>query len=408
MLTGNEMVEDGRLRRWFANTYELGDINSAKRNLPMEGLRGLAVLLVFFVHYHGLIGRWLREDSGTFAVSYFLSSIGHSGVDLFFVLSGYLIYGAVLSKRTPYLTFMKRRIERIYPAFLCVLAIYLVLSALFPSESKIPARPLDAALYILANLLLLPGIFNITPIIAVAWSLSYEFFYYLLIPLIVGTFGMQRWPRLWRVVFFIALVILYTAGCVFGPFSHLRLIMFVAGILLYEARHSYELGRKITPRVDYLVLLAVALTFPLIYMLTDRQEILPLALRPGRFGLVYRELLLFVSFFAFTFACFDSRGVLRRIFSWRPLRWLGNMSYSYYLIHALTINAVATGLALIYPPENKSATLFWLLLPPVFFLTLVSSTLLFLFVERRFSFAPKAPKETAARPVLHSVSVPPE
>jgi peptidoglycan/LPS O-acetylase OafA/YrhL len=400
--------EEGTLRRWFAGAYELGDINSPKRNLPMEGLRGLAVILVFFVHYHGLIGRWLSEDTPSFAVSYFLSSIGHSGVDLFFVLSGYLIYGAVLSKRTRYLTFIKRRIERIYPAFLCVLAIYLVLSALFPSESKIPARPLEAILYILANLLLLPGIFPVTPLIAVAWSLSYEFFYYLLIPLIVMVFGMQRWTRLRRVVFFVGLSILYMGVCVFGLSPHPGLIMFVAGILLYEARHSYELGKLISPHTDYFVLLLLACTFPLIYMLTDRQELLPWWFKPGHFGLFYRKSLLFVSFFVFTFTCFDSRGLLKRIFSWRPLRWLGNMSYSYYLIHALTVNAVATGLAHIRPPENKSQVLFWALLLPVFFLTLVSSTLLFLFVERRFSFAPTATKELQPTPMLHSVSVPPD
>jgi peptidoglycan/LPS O-acetylase OafA/YrhL len=154
----------------------------------------------------------------------------------------------------------------------------------------------------------------------------------------------------------------------------------------------------------------VALTFPAIYALTDNQGLLPLALRPGRFGLVCRELLLFVSFFVFTFACFDSQGVLKRIFSWRPLRWLGNMSYSYYLIHALTVNAAAMALARVYPTDNKSQALYWALLPLIFFLTLITSTALFVLVERRFSLVHKPRKQTAppAPSVLHSVSVPPE
>ncbi len=149
----NERSNAGWRRQQLANIYELGNAvgNNAKRNLPMEGLRGLAVLLVFFVHYHSLLNHWLSPESRTYAFSYFMWSIGNSGVDLFFVLSGYLIYGAVISKRVHYASFMKRRIERIYPTFLCVLAIYLVLSALFPAENKIPARASEAAIYILQN-----------------------------------------------------------------------------------------------------------------------------------------------------------------------------------------------------------------------------------------------------------------
>jgi len=74
-----------------------------------------------------------------------LENIGHSGVDLFFVLSGYLIYGALIRKKVSYLSFFRRSVERIYPTFLCVFAIYLVLSILFPEENKIPARSLAAA-----------------------------------------------------------------------------------------------------------------------------------------------------------------------------------------------------------------------------------------------------------------------
>jgi peptidoglycan/LPS O-acetylase OafA/YrhL len=124
-----------------------------------------------------------------------------SGVDLFFVLSGYLIYGAVIRKKVSHLTFFRRRVERIYPTFLCVFAIYLVLSILFPEENKIPARSLAAAIYILQNALLLPGIFHIQPIITVAWSLSYELFYYLSLPVLVMMLGMRSWRSSRRSIF---------------------------------------------------------------------------------------------------------------------------------------------------------------------------------------------------------------
>src|SRR4051812_40505055 len=112
----------------LAGIYEVGVAGSRSRNLPMEGLRGLAVILVFFVHYHFVFKPWVSPDSHTFAVSNFLSTIGLSGVDLFFVISGYLIYGLTIRKPGKYMMFIKRRMQRIYPTFLCVFALYLVLS----------------------------------------------------------------------------------------------------------------------------------------------------------------------------------------------------------------------------------------------------------------------------------------
>src|SRR2546423_3041651 len=145
---------------------QLYDTSSGQPRLAsMEGLRGLAVLLVFFVHFHALFGDYASKRPWVFFISKWLGDIGNIGVDLFFVLSGYLIYGLLLRRRQQFSTFIWRRIQRIYPAFLAVLLIYLVCSYAFPSQNKIHGSPIFAALYILENALLLPGIFNIQPII---------------------------------------------------------------------------------------------------------------------------------------------------------------------------------------------------------------------------------------------------
>jgi exopolysaccharide production protein ExoZ len=161
--------------KFLADQFELARGGQAQNIRPMEGLRGFAVFLVFLVHYASLSGpmiawvSWLRQ--GVEAVHI----IGNVGVDLFFVLSGYLIYGTLISKPRNFFSFMKRRVWRIYPVFLVVFAIYFVLSFVFPSESKIPNSLTGGAIYLLQNLLLLPGVFSIPPMIFVAWSLSYEF-----------------------------------------------------------------------------------------------------------------------------------------------------------------------------------------------------------------------------------------
>jgi peptidoglycan/LPS O-acetylase OafA/YrhL len=299
-------------------------------------------------------------------------------VDLFFVLSGYLIYGLIFRKPGQYMKFIERRIQRIYPTFLSVLAIYLLLSILFPGQSKIPANALAAVSYILANILLLPGLFNIQPIITVAWSLSYEFFYYLSIPSLVALLGMRRWSSFHRVLLFLVLALGYTAYCLVAPHTHIRLIMFVSGILLFEAKYSYGLDQKLARGADYWVLALLGATFAVFYVLTARPELLAFLPQDQKFVAVYPTLLLFVSFFVFALACFDSRSLLGKLFSWTPLRWLGNMSYSYYLIHGLTLKGIALVALALIAPSGLS----------VFFRTLGTSTILFVLVEKRFSIQP--------------------
>jgi peptidoglycan/LPS O-acetylase OafA/YrhL len=377
--------------------YELGNVNSPDRNLPMEGLRGFAVLLVFFVHYHALFKPWLRVDSYSFAVSEFVGTIGLSGVDLFFVLSGYLIYGWTIRKYSNYAKFIRRRIERIYPTFLCVFAIYLLLSALYPSESRIPAQPLSAATYLVENVLLLPGVFTIQPIITVAWSLSYEFFFYLFIPVLVVRLGMRDWAGRQRVLFFLGLTLVYTIYCFFGTtFARIHFIMFTSGMLLFEATYTYDLARRVTRRIDYAVYLILALVFPLYYAFAIRPEVFPFLPHARSLNENYRMILLFGSFWIFTLAAFSPRTLSSRMFSWTPIRWLGNISYSYYLIHGLTLKIIAAVMMRLVPASEISVVAFWLGLPVFFFMTLVSSTLLFILVERRFSI-PTAPPVRSVR-----------
>ena len=168
----------------------------------MEGLRGFAVLLVFMVHFQALLGHLAANHHRVWTVFSFLGDIGNTGVDFFFVLSGFLVYGALRKRRgASTFKFIRRRIERIYPTFLVVFAIYLALSACFRTENKIHGPTASAVIYIIQNLLLLPGIFSIPPIITVAWSLSYEFFFYLLIPAILLITQLSRSattvPSLW-------------------------------------------------------------------------------------------------------------------------------------------------------------------------------------------------------------------
>ena len=359
---------------WLTQRFELSRGGDAQNVRPMEGLRGFAVFLVFLVHYVALVKPWISDAPALLTLSSALHTIGNTGVDLFFVLSGYLIYGSLIARPQKFVRFMSRRVERIYPAFIAVFAVYVVLSFVFPAENKIPSSAYEGTLYLAQNFLLLPGLFPIQPMITVAWSLSYEMFYYLAIPLVIVIFGLRHRSSIWRVFFFsiiAAATVIYCAA--FG--GPARLIMFVSGILLHEAFNSR--GVPTPPSLIGLLSLTFGLLTPL----------LPVT---GISGALLKNSILFASFFVLCLACFrEPSAWLASGFSWTPLRWLGNMSYSYYLLHGLALKAAFLALAVVLPAANYGAWLFWALLPPMFALTLFPTAALFLAVERPFSLAPR-------------------
>lgn len=358
----------------------------------MEGLRGFAVLLVFFVHYATLVEPWIERHEGLLVFADALRSIGNTGVDLFFVLSGYLIYGSLLSRYSPFLPYIARRAERIYPAFTAVFLVYIALSFVFPGQNKIPSPPLEGAIYLLQNYLLLPGLLPIEAMITVAWSLSYEMFYYLAIPLVIALFHLRERSPLWRTALFISIAVVFVIFTALngGP---VRLIMFIAGIVLHEALNHSNL--RASSAAGLIALLAGLLS-----------TLIPL---PDPLGTAVRNCILFVAFFTLCLACFRTpHAWLPRAFTWTPLRWLGNMSYSYYLLHGLTLNGAFLALSKVLTPNGEQAALFWILLPPMFALTLLPSAALFLLIERPFSLAPRksrgAPKVAQAASASESGS----
>lgn len=76
---------------WLASQFELTRGTGGHNVRSMEGMRGFAVFLVFVVHFVTLAAPWIAPDSAMSAVTDAIRKIGNCGVDLFFVLSGYLI-----------------------------------------------------------------------------------------------------------------------------------------------------------------------------------------------------------------------------------------------------------------------------------------------------------------------------
>lgn len=361
------------LDRAAAAAYELQG-HSKGWMQSIEGLRGLGAFMVFLVHYATLVKPWVPEESLAFGINETLFSIGNVGVDVFFAISGFLIYGMLIGRERPILPYAKRRVARIYPVFLAVMLLYTVLSFVVPDQSKIPTDEDEAAWYLIANYLLLPGILDIDPMITVAWSLSYEMFFYLVMPLILPVFRLREVSAKVRVAFWFALwVLVYLAV----P-QHFRASMFIAGIMVYETAQVIKRERA-SPGLTLLALAAFAGV--LAFKTSIHFDIVTFK-NAGRVN----QVMLFAACYLLCIAVFCKDGWLARFFSLRYLRYFGNISYSFYLIHGLTLKFFFLVLGFLLPAETYAgAILFWVLFFPAFGAACAVSTGLFLLVERPFS-----------------------
>jgi len=365
-------VREGLDGLWEA--FEPGH-GKVKTIQAMEGLRAIAVFMVFLVHYVALFSDSLTPGSASLLIAEHMASIGNAGVDLFFVISGFLIYRMLIRRPRPPLVYLRRRIQRIYPTFLAVLAVYVVVMILVPSTSKFPSGTWPQLRYLVENIFLLPGIFDIDPIITVAWSLSYEFCFYLAVPLFVVGLQMRRWSAGTRLIILagFSVLLFFALSAIQGP---AQMLMFVSGMILSDAlivggnRHWPPLG------LPSLLLSFVGM-------------VIVLELGADSW---WRLWLLFVFCFFVVLESIVGRGPLADVCSTTPLRRFGNMSYSYFLFHGFAVRLAGEALGFVYPAALESSAGFWLLLVPVFLWSILPCAVLFLFVEQPYSLA--RPKKT--------------
>jgi peptidoglycan/LPS O-acetylase OafA/YrhL len=159
----------------------------------LDTLRALAIVLVLMSHYNGFV-----SHAPTFGI---IGSIGWAGVDLFFVLSGYLIGNQLLApaargESLDLKTFFARRLLRTLPNYYAVLAVYLMLPD-SPIAGKSMA-PLWQFLTFTQNFGL-----NYGETFTHSWSLCIEEQFYLVLPLaLLALVGKRRSPRLlWCALF---------------------------------------------------------------------------------------------------------------------------------------------------------------------------------------------------------------
>jgi peptidoglycan/LPS O-acetylase OafA/YrhL len=281
------------------------------RILELDGLRGFAVLLVVAYHYaHPHI------------------PLGWGGVDLFFVLSGFLISGILLdSRQSPryYRVFYTRRAARIIPAYALLLGVGALLYSGRVSSSYIPAW---AYLLFAQNWFMAAGdglfIWSIT------WSLAIEEQFYITLAPLVKRFG----ERLREIAIgMIAFSVLARLVWMFSREHHritiCRLDGLGFGILCMLAMRSPSI-RKQCERYAAPALCALGVgMIPLIYADTVGQF-------DRSLGLTSVLGIFWIDAFCAALVMFTltrSDGAFTSLLRSRPLREAGKYSYFIYLFH---------------------------------------------------------------------------
>ena len=199
----------------------------------VDALRTGAFLCVVLCHFGGALGSGFATGSVARSVCDFLVEHGSLGTDTFFLLAAYLLCRS-LRAGANWKDAIRRRFLKIYPGFLAMFTIYLLLMPLVPDLSKVPQDAAGTGIYLLANLLLLPGIFPIHPLVTVAWSLSYVAVGYVFIGGLFRLMARGAWTGRRRAFVWAAMTAAIWTTAEFGGFPHPRLLFFPLGALLAE------------------------------------------------------------------------------------------------------------------------------------------------------------------------------
>ncbi|RPI92655.1 MAG: acyltransferase [Chloroflexi bacterium] len=176
-------------------TYpQVRESSFVKRSQALDAVRGIAIILVLIWHY-------LPRDGGE-VPGFILSStyLFWSGVDLFFVLSGFLIAGILLQNagsRNYFSTFYIRRAARILPLYLLLIGAFIVLIRWGPDLlelQKLSRRHLPYWSYFTftQNFLYAGRQMMNDPLIDVTWSLAVEEQFYIFLSLFIRNLNKKK------------------------------------------------------------------------------------------------------------------------------------------------------------------------------------------------------------------------
>lgn len=304
----------------------MSTINQKNIVMPIQYARGIAALMVVLFHNEFIIHKYYGE----YALNKFFNA-GHSGVEFFFVLSGYIIFKAHqtdLGKPAQAYQFYLKRFIRIFPTYWLFVIPFGLLLLTFPKFGS--DRELTA-LKFLIDIFLIPR--EGTLILNPAWTLQHEIIFYALFGLMVIHFRIG-----------LCIFILWQLSCLIGlltgfvPINYTTPLSkflgfynfgFLFGITIgiIELKTSFINNKNILKMISIISLTALTAMFWIEFH--DKFKFSPVISSMIYFS-IYTMILLWLL----------SLSKISRPFLDRYLGMMGNASYILYLSHTIIASIV--------------------------------------------------------------------
>lgn len=293
----------------------------------IDGLRALAIISVLIFH---LNSNWLPG--------------GFLGVDIFFVISGFLITkiitNEILDNRFSYKNFYNRRIKRIYPVFILVMAMVSIFASLIflRHEAEQLRKTIELATVFFSNFYLAhrQGYFDLSanenPVLHI-WSLAVEEQYYLLFPILL-TLAYKKWKNKQTFLYvIIGLFVLFTASSFIPSEAYSKVFLYntyyISNIRFPELLIGSFLAIIPAPqtqqhshRDSFISVIALLGIVACLVFFHKEMDYLP--------GV---SLLIPCAFTALLIYFSQTDNITKGFFSLKPVVFVGKISYSLYLFH---------------------------------------------------------------------------
>jgi len=287
-------------------------------------LRFLAAIAVVAFHAWGVAPNYIAVPDGT--ASFGLWHGGH-GVDLFFVISGFIIFYATQDSGQSPAAFLRRRVERIVPLYTVVIVIVTLLALLWPVVFGSPGWYTPR--HILKSLMFISFTDGEMPVVYVGWSLEYEMYFYLVVGLLMALV-----THVWRTIVILFSIVVITGQLTgvatalghYAFFINPLLLEFVVGVVV---GHIFVKGRP-----DWPMIVAVACAFAAV-LAADPSN------RAAVCGIPAASLV--------AGGAYLSRWRTSPSWSERALARLGDASYAIYLAQVQTVSFTCLLIASIIP-----------------------------------------------------------
>jgi peptidoglycan/LPS O-acetylase OafA/YrhL len=278
----------------------------------IDGLRAISCLLVFFYHVGGS-----KSWHGLFPWIAYLQ--GWSGVYVFFVLSGFLITSLLIGEerklgRVHFARFFARREFRIVPAYYATIAIYGILCYTPLAHQYLSQYRAGFWYWVLYCGDVATGAKQVGSLFGHSWSLAIEQRFYFVWP--IAIFALSRAWQVRAAIFALAI-----AGVYYLPFGNGYLSLIVGSVLAFV--NAGGLGKELLRKVP--AAFTAGACFAWIAVLHWHPNLsVPFSILVA----------------AFVYHLTVKESWVKRLLGISPLVWLGQRSYSFYLLHIICLNIV--------------------------------------------------------------------